>query len=160
MPNGWSHAAWSPTAPTTAGTGAPAGKPSVVSSRTARGPGDQVSVLVVPARETCTVTGAVTCSVTGSCTVTLVGRSKVAGPAGVPPATPEPRNQATRTRAGIASATALNQKPKACTNVIERMPPKVTAAVTTRPTISTPTQAGAPVSTVSTRPEACSWGTR
>ena len=160
MPNGWSHAAWSLTAPSTAGTAAPAGKPSVVSSRTARGPGGQATVRVPPASVSCTVTGWATCRVTGSCTVTLVGRSKVAGPGVVDPATPEPRNQTTRTTAGIASATALNQNPKACTKVIERMPPKVTAAVTTRPTISTPTHAGAPVSTVSTRPEACSCGTR
>ena len=104
-------------------------------------------------------TGAATCRVTGVLTSTLVASVNTGG-GGVPSRSGPNTNTASRTSAGTASAVSLSQYWKACTKVIERMPPKVTLAVTTRPTATTPTHSGAVVSTVSARPAACSCGSR
>ena len=65
-----------------------------------------------------------------------------------------------RTTAGTASAVSFSQYWNACTKVIDRMPPKVTLAVTSRPTATTPTQEGSEVTTVRVRPAAWSCGSR
>src|SRR5262249_8297652 len=62
---------------------------------------------------------------------------------------------------GTASAVSLSQYWNACTNVIDRMPPKTTVAITTTPAATTPLQDGRFGTTVATVSHApCSWGNR
>ncbi len=69
-----------------------------------------------------------------------------------------PRNTTSRTTAGTASASTLNQNWKACTNVIERMPPKNTVAITTAPAATAPVHSGRLVTIAMVSPAPCSWG--
>ncbi|GAA3292256.1 hypothetical protein GCM10020295_11100 [Streptomyces cinereospinus] len=55
---------------------------------------------------------------------------------------------------------SFSQYWKACTNVMLRMPPAATIAVTTTATMTPPSESGAPVSTVSVSPAPCNWGSR
>src|SRR5919107_4451031 len=124
----------------TTGTALPAGKRSVVPASTRCSPGAQETgpLTVAPSTSPRTPisTGARTCRVTGVLTSTLVA-SVNAGGGGSPDRDGPSTNTATSTRAGTASAVSLSQYWNAWTKVIERMPPKVTLAVTTRPTATT-----------------------
>lgn len=55
---------------------------------------------------------------------------------------------------------SLSQYWKACTNVMLRIPPEVTLASTTTPTMTGPTQIGAPTADRSVSPAPLNWGTR
>ena len=57
-------------------------------------------------------------------------------------------------------AVTFTQYWNAWTKVILRIPPTATFVVTTTPTTTAPTQAGAPVTVVRVRPAPCSCGTR
>ena len=60
----------------------------------------------------------------------------------------------------MASAVSFSQYWKACTNVIERMPPAATLVATIAATTNAPTQVGAPVTVRRVSPAPCSWGSR
>ena len=60
-------------------------------------------------------------------------------------AAPSPAHTASSTQTGTSRAVSLSQNWKACTKVIERMPPGLTDASTTSATTSEPAQRGAPI---------------
>src|SRR5829696_3549467 len=60
------------------------------------------------------------------------------------------------TIAGNAIAVSFTQYWKACTKVMLRIPPTATLTVTTAPTTTAPTQAGAPVTVDRVSPAPCS----
>jgi hypothetical protein len=64
------------------------------------------------------------------------------------------------TKIGVARAVSFTQYWKACTKVIERMPPAATLITTITATIAAPTWVGAPVTVCTARPAPCNWGSR
>ena len=60
---------------------------------------------------------------------------------------------------GTASAVSLSQYWKACTNVMERIPPATTVRLTTTTTAVDPTHEGRPVVVRMVRAAPWSWGT-
>ncbi len=60
----------------------------------------------------------------------------------------------------MASAVSFTQYWNACTNVMLRIPPAATLAVTTTPTTTAPSQYGAPATVARVSPAPCSCGTR
>src|SRR5215211_5394157 len=155
--------------PSARGTGAPAGKVSRVSPRTSCRPLPRVTS---PSRgrpstvpRAVTVTGSSTTIRTSACTSTVV-RSTKDGAVG---AVSEPTRGSSASRqchavsstiAGSAIAVTFTQYWNACTNVMLRIPPVATLAVTTTPTTTAPSQDGAPVTVDSVRPAPCNCGTR
>lgn len=65
---------------------------------------------------------------------------------------PSPAHTASRMKAGTRSAVSLSQNWKACTKVIDRMPPGLTEASTTSATTREPAQRGAPIEDCSVTP--------
>src|SRR5206468_2109349 len=97
-----------------------------------------------------TVTGWSTRIRASACTSTVVGSAKVGAAGAV--SEPTRGSRASRqcqaissTIAGSAIAVTFTQYWKACTNVMLRIPPVATFAVTTTPTTTAPSQDGAPV---------------
>jgi hypothetical protein len=105
------------------------------------------------------LTGSAVSSTTSTliCTVVSAGKSGAVGRSNVRPSF---MNSDRMTTAGTVSAKTLSQNWKACTKVIERIPPPSTVASTITPAAATPAQAGSPVTVFSTRPAPCSWGSR
>ncbi len=71
-----------------------------------------------------------------------------------------PAHTTSRTAAGTSSAVSLSQYWKACTNVIDRIPPELTLASTTTATITGPSQVGAPIAERRVSPAPWNCGSR
>src|SRR6478735_3881805 len=71
-----------------------------------------------------------------------------------------PAHTTSRTAAGTSRAVSLSQYWKACTKVMLRIPPDVTLASTTTPTITGPTHVGAPTADRSVSPAPWNCGIR
>ena len=84
---------------------------------------------------TWTTTAVSICTVVCCCTV---------GGSGPPNSPRSPMNSPSRASAGTAMAVSLSQYWKACTNVIDRMPPATTLVMTIAATSSGPIQTGTP----------------
>ncbi len=73
---------------------------------------------------------------------------------------PSAAHTATSTAAGSSRAVSFNQYWKACTKVIERIPPEETLSRTTEPTTTGPTQVGAPTAAARVSPAPWNCGSR
>ncbi len=73
---------------------------------------------------------------------------------------PSPSHTTSSTAAGSSSAVSFSQYWKACTKVIERIPPEVTLASTTPATSATPTHGGASIAASSVSPAPWNCGSR
>jgi hypothetical protein len=112
-----------------------------------------------PARTSC-VDPSARVSVAGCSNTTVVAAGNVRPSGGVSAGRPSACQCRIRNTTGTASAVNFSQYWNACTNVMARMPPSATFAVTTPPTSSAPTTYGPPVTVVSVSPAPCICGTR
>ena len=111
-----------------------------------------VPVTVMPA-------GSVTCTTTSVSMATVV--SWVTDGGSGPPSWPRSvKNSPSSAIAGMAIAVSFSQYWKACTKVIERMPPATTLVMTMPPTTTGPIHTGMPSRVLSARPAPWYCGTR
>ena len=104
--------------------------------------------------------GCGTCTTTSVSTATVVGSVTVGG-SGPPRLPPLPvKNSISSASAGIATAVSFSQYWNACTNVMERIPPATTLAMTMPPTTSGPSQTGRPSRVFRASPAPWYCGTR
>ena len=82
------------------------------------------------------------------------------GAAAAGSAAPSAIHTARRTKAGTSRAVSLSQYWKACTKVIDRIPPGLTDASTTTATTSEPAHGGAPIVARSVTPAPWNCGSR
>jgi len=88
------------------------------------------------------------------------GSDQVAGAVALGLAAPSPAHTTSSTQTGTNSAVSFSQNWKACTKVIERMPPGLTDASTTSATTTEPAQRGAPIVDSRVTPAPWNWGRR
>ena len=154
---------WAAT-PLTFGTGAPAGIDRTVPALMVCAPAGTATVPLTSEPSSCPrtpiVVSAARVTVTACLSSTVVGWVKTAPCGGASAGRWSACQASNRNIIGTANAVSLSQYWNACTNVIARMPPSATLAVTTPPTSSAPSTYGPPVTVWSVRPAPWSCGTR
>ena len=88
------------------------------------------------------------------------GMDQDAGAAAAGSAAPSVIQTASRTKTGMRSAVSFSQYWKACTKVMDRIPPGLTDASTTSATTSEPAHWGAPIVARSVTPAPWNCGSR